>query len=773
MLLSPGAKLGPYEILSLLGAGGMGEVYKARDTRLDRIVAVKVLSAKLSENQDFRIRFEREARTISSLSHPHICALYDIGHDQGFDFLVMEYLEGELLADRIARGPLPLEQALNYGIQIAGALDKAHRKNIVHRDLKPGNIMITPAGAKLLDFGLAKFQPTDAQSTLSQLAEAPTKSYGITTQGTILGTLGYMSPEQLEGKDTDTRTDIFSFGAVLYEMTTGKRAFSGASQASLIAAILSSDPVPMSQVRSMIPATLERLVRSCLHKDPEERLQTAHDVMLQLRWIMESGFAGNETTKVLPAVRARRLIHPAWIVSLILAVCLVILFFVRGIRRQEAERTIRFVLSSPEKATLEPQFSVSPDGQFLAFVASSKGKRELYLHSFDSFQSKPLAGTEGAAFPFWSPDSRFIGFFAKEKLRKIPVTGGSSIDLCKVAEPRGGAWNEQGVIVFAPHLLSNLYKVSASGGEAVEATELSEENDETSHRFPHFLPDGRHFLFMARSVEGKETVNIASLDNAASKVVLKDAAGPRYVPPGFLVFIREKKLMARAFDINKHELTGEPIVLANDVQAEGGVGPTGNAPFSVSQNVLAYRAGAGFKTQLVWFDRNGNRLSVVGPPGGYDEPALSPDGSQVAMNYTNPDTGSVEIWLLQVSNGRLARLTFRSGDATPAWFPDSSGIVYASKQDSGFYSKLTSGARGERLLLKSPESKWPNDVSPDGKYLLYEVDDPKTLLDIWSAPVSADGKPAAFLNTKFNESQAQFSPDGRWVSYTSDETGRS
>jgi serine/threonine protein kinase len=775
MELSAGARLGPYEIISLLGAGGMGEVYKARDMRLDRTVAVKVLSARLSENQDFRTRFEREARTISSLSHPHICALYDIGHSDGVDFLIMEYLEGELLADKIARGPLPMEQSLTYGIQIAGALDKAHRKNIVHRDLKPGNIMITPSGAKLLDFGLAKFQPTDQQSTLSQLASAPTKSYGITTQGTILGTLGYMSPEQLEGKVTDTRTDIFSFGAVLYEMTTGKRAFTGASQASLIAAILSADPTPMNQIRSTIPASLERLVRSCLHKDPEERLQTAHDAMLQLRWILESGFTGTDTTKAIAAVPPqRKMIHPAWILSFLLALGLGILLIVKGLPRKESERIVRFVLSPPEKSTFEPEFAVSPDGRLLAFVASSKGKQELWLHSFDSFQAKPLAGTDGASFPFWSPDSQFLGFFSNEKLRKIPVAGGSSIEVCGVREPRGGTWNTAGIIVFAPHMYSPLQQVDASGGEPKEATELNEERNETSHRFPSFLPDGRHFLLMSRTVEGKDTVNVGSLDAPSSKMILSNATVPHYVDSGYLLYVHEKRLMAKAFDVKKLELTGDVIVLANDVQPFGEGGPSGYAPFSVSQDVLAYRAGVGAKTQLVWFDRNGNRLSVVGPPALYDEPALSPDGSQIAINYENPDSKVREIWLLQVGNGRLSRFTFKSGDGSPAWYPDSSRIAYSSGQvgTAGLYVKTLSGSRSEESLLKSPESKWPNDISSDGKFLLYESDDPETKLDLWLFPLSGDGSASAFLKTKANESQAQFSPDGKWIAYTSDETGR-
>lgn len=459
MPLSSGARLGPYEILSPLGAGGMGEVYRAKDTRLDRTVAIKVLPSHLSDNADMRQRFEREAHAVSSLNHPHICALYDIGHQDGIDYLVMEYVEGESLADRLVKGPLPTDQVLRHAIQIAGALYKAHRAGIIHRDLKPANVMLTKSGAKLLDFGLAKLRDNDSAPELS-LTSLPTERPDITAKGTILGTFQYMAPEQLEGKEADERTDIFAFGAVVYEMVTGKRAFTGKSQASLISAIMSGEPAPISSIQPMTPPALDRVVTTCLAKDPEERWQTSHDVMLELQWVAEASLQTGAPTRA--AARSNNRERLAWIVSAVLlttSLALAIAYF----QRPAAElMTTRFTVAAPEKVRLTDQFAVSPDGRRLAFIVrDADGKKRMWVRSMDSIASQLLAGTEEAEFPFWSPDSRFVAFFAENKLKKIGVAGGPPQVLCPVGhDPRGGSWTRDGVIVFALNSTLPIHKVS-------------------------------------------------------------------------------------------------------------------------------------------------------------------------------------------------------------------------------------------------------------------------------------------------------------------------
>jgi predicted Ser/Thr protein kinase len=503
MTLAQGTRLGPYEILASVGAGGMGEVYRARDTRLDRTVAIKVLPSHLSSNPEIRQRFDREARTISSLSHPHICALHDVGHQDGIDYLVMEFLEGETLTDRLSRGALPAEQVLRYSIEIADALDKAHRQGIVHRDLKPGNIMLTKSGVKLVDFGLAKLAAAGPANT--SVSILPTQAgMNLTQEGTILGTFQYMAPEQLEGKEADARSDIFAFGAVLYEMATGKKAFSGKSQASLIASILSAEPPPISSVQPMTPPALDRVVKTCLAKDPDDRWQTAHDVMLQLKWIAEGG---SQAGVPAPLV-ARRRGHErlAWGVAAVLAVSTIALAAVQLARPRAAVRVVRSSLLPPEKTTYHfigdaagPP-AVSPEGLQIAFTArDSSGKSLLWVRSLDSPVPRAVAGTEDAMYPFWSPDSKFIGFFAGGKLKKIEASGGPAFALCDAGDARGGTWNKDGVIVFEPHFRDPLFRVPATGGKAAPVTKFDESRRETTHRFPFFLPDGSHFLYLAGS----------------------------------------------------------------------------------------------------------------------------------------------------------------------------------------------------------------------------------------------------------------------------------
>ena len=559
MTLSAGTKLGPYEILAPIGAGGMGEVYKARDERLERTVAVKVLPPHLSSNPELRQRFEREAKTISQISHPHICALYDVNREGETEYLVMEYLEGETMADRLSKGPLPAEQLLRYGIEIADALDKAHRQGIVHRDLKPGNVMLTKSGVKLLDFGLAKFQAAgrDVSSGVSRLATEMQASQPLTERGTVLGTFQYMAPEQLEGKDADARSDIFSFGALLYEMATGKKAFSGTSQASLIGAILRDDPPAISEISPMIPPALNRVVKTCLAKDPEDRFQTAHDAKLQLQWVAEGGSQAGLPAPVVARRKNREKL--AWAVAAAAIVAAGLATF--GYLRRAPHAAVRvgaFVLPA-EKSELHlsesgcGSLTVSPDGRFITFAAKdADGKTLLWLRPTGELAAKPIPGTQGATFPFWSPDSRFLAFFADGKLQKVDISGAPPLPVCDVANGRSGSWNREGVILFSPDTTAALVRVPAAGGTPKPATTLDTARGETTHRWATFLPDGRHFLYMAgaHSAGTKSDSNaiyVGALDSNEKTLLLQARSNVVYAS-GYLLYVRERILLAQRFD---------------------------------------------------------------------------------------------------------------------------------------------------------------------------------------------------------------------------------
>ncbi len=780
MTLPSGTRLGPYEILSPLGAGGMGQVYRARDTRLDRTVAIKVLPPHLADRPELRQRLEREAKAISSLNHPHICVLHDIGNQEGADFLVMEYLEGETLAKRLEKGPLPPEQVLRYGIEIADALDKAHRQGVTHRDLKPGNIMLIPrSGTKLLDFGLAKAKPAPS---VSSLTAGPTESSPLTAEGTVVGTFQYMSPEQFEGKEADARSDIFAFGAVLYEMMTGHKAFEGKTQASVIAAILEREPAPLSQLAPMAPPALERVVKTCLAKDPEERWQTAHDVKVQLQWIAEGGTSSVLGAGVPAPVAARRKSRELWAwtaagVFFAVALALGILHF------REAPpdvHAVRFPVAAPEKSSLGSSLAVSPDGRRLAFVATAEGKTLLWVRALDSLEAQPLAGTEGAGFPFWSPDSRSLGFFAEGKLKTVGASGGPTQTLANAGDARGGTWNRAGLIVYAPDITAPLYRVPAAGGTPEPATELDKTRHESSHRFPYFLPDNRHFLFWGRSTDkDSNAVFVGAVDSKERTLLFRGDSSIAYAPAvpgsdqGYVLFVREGTLMAQPFDARRLRLSGEPFPVAQKVGRYGESGPTGYSPFSVSGNgVLAYGSAGGSNTQLVWVDRSGKSLNALGPPGDYGEPWLSPDQKRVAVDHTA--SSGADIWLLEFSRGVLSRFTFHPAvEVAALWSPDGSRIVFASSRNGPFdlYQKLSSGAGEDELLFKSSQNKFPEDWSPDGRWIIFDVQGSKTRYDLWLLPLFGERKPEAFLETEFNETHAHFSPDGHWVAYASDESG--
>ncbi len=776
MPLSPGKRLGPYEILSPLGAGGMGEVYLARDTRLDRTVAVKVLPAPLSTSPELRQRFEREARSISSLNHPHICALYDIGHEDGIDYLVMEHLEGETLANRLVRGALTAREMLSVAIQVADALEKAHRQGVVHRDLKPGNIMLTRTGAKLLDFGLAKIG--GGPSSSSQLTTSPTLVTPLTAEGSIIGTFQYMAPEQLEGREADSRTDIFAFGAVLYEMATGRRAFEGKSRASLIAAIMTAEPPAISSIQPLTPPALDRAVSRALTKNPDDRWQTARDLRGELEWIAEGGSqAGAPAHAVVgPGWRGRA----GWIVAATLLAVLAVSLpstVIRLARDPDQPPLTRFIVAAPEKTAFGDSFSLSHDGRKLAFVAAKEGKNHLWVRALESLDARQLEGTENAVFPFWSPDGRFIGFFAEGKLKKVDVATGAVQSLCDANDSRGAAWSRDGVILFTPNYTSPLFSIASSGGAPIQVTKLDDVTaKESSHRWPSFLPDGRHFVYFARAgSRGESKIYLGSLDSEQRRELVASASGAAYALPGYLFYMVDGNLLARPFDASRLEFMGEPVLLAETVQRFGELGPSGYGAFSVSQSgTLAYRSGETLTTQLAWFDRRGARLESVGPPGRYDEPALSRDGRRIAVGRSDPN-GSSDIWILDLSRGTFSRLTFDPAtDATPVWSPEGDRIVYSSNRAGPFslFWRLSSGAGDEEQILGGKYGIWPDDWSSDGRFILYEESGPDTAIDLAVLPASGERKPSSFLKTKFSELHGQFSPDGRWVAYTSDESGR-
>ncbi len=773
MTLAAGTRLGPYEILAPIGAGGMCEVYKARDARLERTVAVKVLPPHLSSNPELRQRFEREAKTISQISHPHICALYDVNREGETEYLVMEYLEGETLADRLAKGPLPAEQLLRYGIEIADALEKAHRQGIVHRDLKPGNIMLTKSGVKLLDFGLAKLATPDKQA-VSQATSLPTalqQSQPLTSRGTILGTFQYMAPEQLEGGEADARSDIFAFGCVLYEMLTGQKAFTGKSQASLISSIMGSDPPPISSIQPMIPASLDRIVKGCIAKEPEQRWSTAHDVMLQLQWIAEGGSMAGVPAPVVARRKNREKLSWGIAAAAVLAAAGLGWGFVR--RAPKPPPLMRFNIAPPQDVTAIDVPRLSPDGRFLAFDAIDlEGRARIWVRPLNALEAQPLPGTEGGVRPFWSPDSRFVGFIADGVLKKVEVTGGPPTKICDAPGGSDGTWSSEGVILFDGTGNDPIYRVPAVGGTKTVAVKLDAAKKETSVGWPEFLPDGNHFLYLVNGEKPEDSAYwIGSLDSNERKLLAPAQTLVTYTPPGYLLFARERTLVAQPFDAKAMKMTGEPVPLADKI----GTDNVGLALFSVSRNgVLAYRTGeAGGR--LLWRDRTGRDLETVGDPGNYGNPTLSPSGDRIAFNITDARTGKQDIWIRDLARGVSSRFSLGPGNnVRPLWSPDGATIVFMSDRDGllDIYEKSTQGQGGEKLLLKTGEPKSVSSWSRDGRYIAYASLNQKTNWDLWALPTFGDRKPVPILVAPFVEIQPAFSPDGRLVAYSSSESGR-
>jgi Tol biopolymer transport system component len=774
MTLAAGTKLGPYEILAPIGAGGMGEVYKARDTRLERTVAVKVLSSHLSASEEIRQRFEREAKTISQFSHPHICALHDVGREGDIDYLVMEFLEGETLADRLGKGALPTEQVLRYGMEIADALDKAHRQGIVHRDLKPGNIMLTKTGVKLLDFGLAKPRAGAGARTVSGASVLATEaqvSAPLTERGTVLGTFQYMAPEQLEGGEADGRSDIFAFGAVLYEMATGKKAFSGKSQASLIGSILRDDPPSITEAAPMIPPALNRVVKTCLAKDPEDRFQTAHDAKLQLEWIAEGGSQVGLPAPVAARRRSREKL--AWVIAAaaILAAGLATFGYLR--RAPVPPLTARFDIVPPEDLTTIDMPRVSPDGRIIALNATdAAGKTRIWIRPLNALSAHALEGTDGTTRPFWSPDSRFLGFFAEGKLKKVEVSGGPPQKICDAPTGSDGSWSSEGVILFDGITGDPIQRVSAAGGVPVVEVKADAARKEASVAWPEFLPDGHHYIYMASGQKPEDNMyRLGSLDSKESKPVAPAQTLITYAEPGYLLFARDRTLVAQRFDLKSLKTIGEPAPVAEKI----GTDAVGLARFSASRNgVLVYRTGDS-GNRLLWLDRSGKELETAGGTGEHGNPAFSRGGDRLAFDDSDPRSGKDDIWIRDLARGVNSRFTFGAGNNIgPVWSPDGARIVFASNRDGSFelMEKPATGQGEEKLLLKSDEGRViPSDWSGDGKYIAYSIRG-KEGWDVRVLPTFGDRKPIPVVHTTFNEVTASFSPDGRFLAYQSNESGR-
>jgi len=782
MALSSGTKLGPYEIQSPLGAGGMGEVYKARDSRLDRTVAIKILPSHLSENTEARLRFDREARTISSLSHPNICTLHDVGQQDGIHYLVMEYLEGETLSDRLHRGSLPIDQVLKYGIEICEGLEKAHRSGVVHRDLKPGNIMLTKAGAKLMDFGLAKASLASPSATpgLTATLTTPPGSHPLTAQGVVVGTFQYMAPEQVDGKEADARSDIFALGAVMYEMATGKRAFEGKTAASAMAAVLERDPAPISSLQPATPPALDRLVKTCLEKDPDERWQTAHDVKLQLRQLCERGpqtgtASSSSVASPLAADKDKRR-HLRWTaLALAIVAAAAIGFFSH---RPDPAPTIWGGLNIVGSLGEEGSFVLSRDGTQLAYVAADpQGRVLLWVRKLDSPKGIPLEGTEGLEYPFWSADGRNLAFFAEGKLKRIDAAGQNLQVVCDAPNGRGGTWNKDGVIVFTPNAVGGLSKVSAAGGTPVPVTHVSEG---PNHRFPYFLPDGRHFLFTyAYSKDSKDGIYVGSLDSPDVKLLSPGPSSDAAYASGYLLLVREGKLWAQPFDVRGLRVTGEPFLVTDGVRWAF---DRRAADFSVADNgMLVFLSTAGSGQRLVWFDREGREQAVAipdigNPTSGLMAGALSPEGDRVAVARAR-GAGS-DIWIYNLKTALGTRLTFTDDfNESPVWTPDGRNVVFTRNLLDHYELRLksVSGAGEEQVLVKTPGNVIASAWSHDGRYLFYGADifaaNGKTQ-GLALAMNSNDRHPITATSSAGNVFAGFFSPDDKWLAYVSDESGR-
>jgi eukaryotic-like serine/threonine-protein kinase len=768
MNIDRGSRLGPYEVVSALGAGGMGEVWRGKDTRLDREVAIKVLSESLSSNAQLRIRFEREAKLISSLNHPHICTLFDIGHENGVDYLVMELIDGESLADRLKKGPLPLDLVLRYGAQIASALDAAHRHGIVHRDVKPGNVMLTRTGAKLLDFGLAKTDVAVVQ------VEGVTVHKPLTQEGTILGTFQYMAPEQLEGVEADARTDIFGLGCVLYEMATGRRAFQGASKTSLIAAIVSSQPEPISSVAPMTPPALDHVVQRCLEKNADDRWQSAHDIASELQWISAAGSSAGVAAPI--ARRKRRIEWGGWLAALAIALTWAIVRLNPG--PHEAQR-METAIVAPDGVVLDAErggIALSPDGSMLALIAHRPGEKALlWIRHLSSSAVRALPGTSEARLPFWSPDGKTIAFFASGKLLRVSIDGGSPELVVSVPDSYGGAWAAGGNIVFASG--TGVFRVPAAGGTPVKVLETPNR----SPRYPVMLPDGNRFLFTSIGATEPDALYVGTIDGEVKLALAGVYSNAAYASPGFILYVKDGALRAQRVNPKTLASAGDAMRIADQVQyhADDQV-----ALFTVSASgSLGYVGGeGGGKTELAWVSRDGTAQEVITPAALYYSPRLSHDDKRVAVDLSETQTAKGDIWILDLQRGASTRLTYDpANESGPIWSPDDRSVMFFSERKGvrDLFERPSSGVGADAAILADDRQKVPLDVSPDGRWLAFATGADGAGRPLASAPPDIwlldrqSGQAKPFLTSPFSEHGLQFSPDGKLIAYTSDESGQS
>jgi eukaryotic-like serine/threonine-protein kinase len=782
MALSAGARLGPYEILSLVGVGGMGEVYRARDTRLDRTVAVKLLPADVAERPDRRARFEVEARAISSLNHPHICTLFDVGDQDGRPYLVMEYLAGETLDDRLTRGALPGHEVVRNALQIADALAHAHRSNIVHRDLKPSNVMVTPSGAKLLDFGLARRPVVEvAGGTLSTVSFDHRK---LTAEGTILGTFQYMAPEQLEGKEADARTDIFAFGTLVYEMATGRKAFGGESQASLIASILTAQPPAISASRSEsgLPPAVDHVVERCLAKKPDDRWQTARDLKLELEWIVGGGSAATGAPVPARTRRSRReaLAWSAAVLALTMAAGVAIV----GRPRPPASGDVtRFVVAPPPGATIgrgenRPRLAMSPDGRRVAFVAVNDGRSQLWVRSFDDVVPRPVPETEDAAAPFWSPDSKVLGFFApsRKELRKVALAGGPPRTICAADFEGLADWGADGSILFSA-IRDGVYRVSADGGTPTRVTTPDKSQREINHYWPSFLPDGKHFLYLATAQQADgaskapPTLYVAALDGSDRRALPRIHSRTVYAAPGYLLFVEEGTLLAQPFDLASLRVSGDPTKLADGVSSLRTIGGGG---FSVSAAGALVYLGTGDAFQVLWYDRRGNPTDTGWPLQTYGSMRISPDGQQVLVDVFDPRNGEADIWMFELDRNVPRRFASDlPSDRSAVWSPDGRRVVYTTERGASpnLFTRALDGGPIQ-LAVANRQPIFAEDWSSDDQWILYTMNTTETGLDLWLKPLRGDTAVRPFMASQFEETGGRFSADARWIAFASTEAGR-